>query len=268
MHTLLLAVCVCLVPMCPRPSQAEDGKKKAELEWAQGSGRRLPGLAEQRRREGRTRGCSPPSMRSRSRGKDRPVTTSISCTPRPTRRQSRIWRIAPDRDEVRLTGRLESSHGEVVWTSAFMSPVVKEKESGQWPSGSYWSGNPCRKRSSPRNECRRCLTRRAPDPRNGSLWGVRSMRIGRMGSQATLGMGTATMERATVKAPRRRLSLSLRESMLLVLGLGLWLGWQARLAREQREAVAAIEEYGGFVRFDWEFVDGKPVTGAARGPAG
>ena len=91
----------------------------------------------------------------------------------------------------------------------------------------------------------------------------------RVETQATLGVGTATMERATVKTPRRRLSLSLRGSMLLVLCLGLWLGWQARLARQQREAVAAIEEYGGFVRFDWEFVDGKPVPGAApSGPAG
>jgi hypothetical protein len=69
--------------------------------------------------------------------------------------------------------------------------------------------------------------------------------------------------RANAKAPRRRPSLGLRESMLLVLCLGLWLGWQARLARQQREAVAAIEEYGGFVRFDWESVDGKPVPGAA-----
>src|SRR3954452_20984813 len=84
-----------------------------------------------------------------------------------------------------------------------------------------------------------------------------------MGSEAALGMGTATMERPTVKAPRRRLSLSLRQSILLVLCVGLWLGWQARLAREQREAVAAIEEYGGFVRFDWEFVDGRRVPGAA-----
>jgi hypothetical protein len=76
-------------------------------------------------------------------------------------------------------------------------------------------------------------------------------------------MRTATMERAMVKSPRRRLSLSLRGSLLLVLGLGLWLGWQARLVREQRQAVAAIKAYGGFVRFDWEFVDGKLAPGAA-----
>src|SRR4051794_2101688 len=75
-------------------------------------------------------------------------------------------------------------------------------------------------------------------------------------------MGTATMERVTVLVPRRRLTLSLRASMLLVLGLGLWLGWQVHLVREQREAVVAIKEYGGFVRFDWEFVDGKPAPNA------
>src|SRR4051812_23498883 len=62
---------------------------------------------------------------------------------------------------------------------------------------------------------------------------------------------------------RRLLRLSLRGMILLVLGLGLWLGWQARRVRLQREAVAAVEEYGGFVRYDWEFVDGRPATDAA-----
>ncbi|MDG3008052.1 leucine-rich repeat domain-containing protein [Paludisphaera mucosa] len=71
------------------------------------------------------------------------------------------------------------------------------------------------------------------------------------------------MEPASGRALRRRLRFSLRAAMLLILGLGLWLGWQARLAREQREAVAAVEEYGGFVRYDWEFVDDDLAPGAA-----
>ncbi len=65
------------------------------------------------------------------------------------------------------------------------------------------------------------------------------------------------------RTPRRWLSLSLRGSLLLILLLGLWLGWQAHLARKQREAVAAVTAYGGFVRYDWELDgNGMPVPGA------
>jgi hypothetical protein len=65
------------------------------------------------------------------------------------------------------------------------------------------------------------------------------------------------------RTPRRWLSLSLRGSLVLVLLFGLWLGWQAHLARKQREAVAAVKEYGGFVRYDWELDgNGMPVPGA------
>ncbi|AMV36474.1 leucine-rich repeat domain-containing protein [Planctomyces sp. SH-PL62] len=71
------------------------------------------------------------------------------------------------------------------------------------------------------------------------------------------------MERATAKGPRRRLSLSVRGLMLLVLGLGVWLGWQVRLAREQREAAAALTAYGGVVRFDWELGDGLLASAGA-----
>ena len=69
------------------------------------------------------------------------------------------------------------------------------------------------------------------------------------------------------RTPRRWLSLSLRGSLVLVLLFGLWLGWQAHLARKQREAVAAVKEYGGFVRYDWELDgNGMPVPGGCRGP--
>jgi Leucine Rich repeat len=80
-------------------------------------------------------------------------------------------------------------------------------------------------------------------------------------------MGTTTMERATGKAPRRRLSLSLRGSMLVVLCFGLWLGWRVHLARQQRRDVADIAASGNFVLYDWEYVGGKRVEGGRpRGP--
>lgn len=52
--------------------------------------------------------------------------------------------------------------------------------------------------------------------------------------------------------------------MLVVLCLGLCL-WQVRLARQQREAVAAIQASGNFVRYDWEYVGGKLVEDATPG---
>lgn len=60
---------------------------------------------------------------------------------------------------------------------------------------------------------------------------------------------------------RRRLSVSLRALMLAVLAAGVWMGWQANRARRQRGAVAAIEEHGGRVLYDWEFVDGERTPG-------
>src|SRR5262245_49108922 len=87
--------------------------------------------------------------------------------------------------------------------------------------------------------------------------------MGDLGITGALDSWTATMGQATDQIPRRRLRLSLRGMILLVLVLGLWLGWHARRARLQREAVAAVREYGGFVRYDWEFLNGRPATAAA-----
>lgn len=55
--------------------------------------------------------------------------------------------------------------------------------------------------------------------------------------------------------PRRRwLQFSFR-GFLIALTIGcLWLGWQVERAREQREAVKAIEALGGLVWFDWQIV--------------
>jgi Leucine-rich repeat (LRR) protein len=63
----------------------------------------------------------------------------------------------------------------------------------------------------------------------------------------------------------RRLTFSLRTSMLLVPVVAAWLGWITHRARVQRDAVAAIRDFGGTVRFDWQFVDGTLTSG--REPA-
>ena len=34
------------------------------------------------------------------------------------------------------------------------------------------------------------------------------------------------------------------------------MAWIVNNARQQREAVAALQKFGGFVHYDWEFVDG------------
>src|SRR5689334_15375311 len=125
MHALLFAVCVCLVPTCPEPSQADDAKKQAELEWARGvADDFLVAL-----RNGDTRGASGlltaeyansiAGKGSASEYLDQLHATSYEATLTGAS-------IAPDRDEVRLTGRLESSHATVVWTSALVMRVVKE----------------------------------------------------------------------------------------------------------------------------------------------
>ena len=46
--------------------------------------------------------------------------------------------------------------------------------------------------------------------------------------------------------------------VLLVAG---WLGWIVRSARIQREAVAAITDAGGKVVYNWEWSDGKQISG-------
>jgi Leucine-rich repeat (LRR) protein len=58
------------------------------------------------------------------------------------------------------------------------------------------------------------------------------------------------------KAKVRWKTISLRGLLLLILAIALWLGWIVNKARQQRQAVAALQEFGGFVHYDWEFVDG------------
>jgi Leucine Rich repeats (2 copies) len=64
------------------------------------------------------------------------------------------------------------------------------------------------------------------------------------------------------KMPRRpRFRISVRVMMLIVLVIAVLLGWQANKAREQREAVAAVQRYGGWVHYDYEFVNGTLTPG-------
>ncbi|MDB5352627.1 MAG: hypothetical protein JWN86_3874 [Planctomycetota bacterium] len=62
------------------------------------------------------------------------------------------------------------------------------------------------------------------------------------------------------------MAISLRALLLLVLILGVLLGWRVNKARDQRRAVGAIYDYGGFVYYDWEFVNRRYTSG--RQPPG
>jgi internalin A len=59
---------------------------------------------------------------------------------------------------------------------------------------------------------------------------------------------------------RRFLRFSVRGLIIVVLAIGVWLGWTVRSARIQREAVAAVQKAGGTVRYDWEWRNGKLIS--------
>lgn len=70
-----------------------------------------------------------------------------------------------------------------------------------------------------------------------------------------------------MRLPRIRLTLSLRMLLLLILSAALWLGWRVDKARRQRHAIAQVEKYNGYVRFDYEYADGKEIPNAQpKGP--
>jgi Leucine Rich repeat len=64
---------------------------------------------------------------------------------------------------------------------------------------------------------------------------------------------------------RRRWRLTLRMAMLLVLIVAGGMGWEVKLARDQKTAAEAIRAYGGEVIYDYEMVNGVPTPG--REPA-
>lgn len=55
-----------------------------------------------------------------------------------------------------------------------------------------------------------------------------------------------------MKPARRYLTFSLRTLFVLVTALAVWLGIVIDRAREQQEAVKAIEALGGVVTYDWQ----------------
>ncbi len=65
----------------------------------------------------------------------------------------------------------------------------------------------------------------------------------------------ARMDREQKPIVRFR-TISLRGLLLLIVAIALFLGWIANNARQQREAVAALQKFGGFVHYDWEFANG------------
>jgi hypothetical protein len=60
---------------------------------------------------------------------------------------------------------------------------------------------------------------------------------------------------------RSFLRFSLRGLIVFVIGVGAVLEWIVRQAHVQRDAVAAIEEVDGSVRYDWEFRNGRSLPG-------
>jgi hypothetical protein len=69
------------------------------------------------------------------------------------------------------------------------------------------------------------------------------------------------MSSANNKLTRPWARVSIRVMMLMVLVIAVLLGWQANKAREQREAVQAVQRYGGWVHYDYEFVNGTLTPG-------
>ena len=66
-----------------------------------------------------------------------------------------------------------------------------------------------------------------------------------------------TMNPATTpRSRRRRFTFGVRGMLAFILIIGLGLGWVVHGARQQREAVAAVKNFGGWVHYDDEFAPG------------
>jgi hypothetical protein len=72
----------------------------------------------------------------------------------------------------------------------------------------------------------------------------------------------STMPAGPVARTRRSyLHFSVRGLLVVVLVIGVWLGWIVRSARIQREAVAAIARNGGWVLYAWQESNGNTISG-------
>jgi hypothetical protein len=74
------------------------------------------------------------------------------------------------------------------------------------------------------------------------------------------------METQAHRSWRRYVRFSVRGLIVLVLVIGVLLGWIVRRAGVQRDAVAAIRNASGSVRYDWQYKDGEPTEGKPGGP--
>ena len=74
------------------------------------------------------------------------------------------------------------------------------------------------------------------------------------------------LEQSSPEAWRRRLRISVRGLMILVLIVGGGLGWYIYRARVQRDAVAAIRRVGGEVGYSWEWSNGVPIFPQPKPP--
>jgi internalin A len=69
------------------------------------------------------------------------------------------------------------------------------------------------------------------------------------------------------RACRGFMRVGLRGLIVVVLVIGVWLGWLVRSARIQREAVVAIRQAGGTAKYDWEWSNGNETPeGKPRAP--
>jgi hypothetical protein len=69
------------------------------------------------------------------------------------------------------------------------------------------------------------------------------------------------MSRANNKPTRPWSRISIRVMMLIVLSIAALLAWRVNRARQQKDAVLAVERHGGWVHYDYEFVNGKLTKG-------
>ena len=68
-----------------------------------------------------------------------------------------------------------------------------------------------------------------------------------------------------MRPTRRWFQYSLRSFLVLLTAVAVWLGVVVNRAREQREAVKAIEALGGYVIYDWQ-LQPSPGGGSAMKP--
>lgn len=71
---------------------------------------------------------------------------------------------------------------------------------------------------------------------------------------------------ATSNPRRRRRALSIRLLMLVIVAIGLFLGWMVNRARTQARAVARIGALGGYVNYEFIFLGMSPMKVRARVP--